>query len=119
MLPKRVSWAAFRTGADRAARKRGPGVVRLHRNLSTVIGADASDELLRQAVRSYARYWLEAFRLPSLSTDQIRAGFRLDGWEDWTEACLAALPPGAGTSGPIVGELVAVRDLDAVRAAIR
>ncbi|MBB5873035.1 KDO2-lipid IV(A) lauroyltransferase [Allocatelliglobosispora scoriae] len=81
VLPKRVSWAAFRTGADRAARKRGPGIQRLHRNLSTVLGADASDELIRQAVRSYARYWLEAFRLPSLSTDQIRAGFRLDGWE--------------------------------------
>lgn len=81
VLPKRVSWAVFRAGADRAARKRGPGMQRLHRNLSTVVGADASDELMRQAARSYARYWLEAFRLPSLSAEEIKAGFRLDGWE--------------------------------------
>jgi hypothetical protein len=41
--------------------------------------------------------------------------FRLDGWDGWAAACLAALPPAARMSGPIVAELVAVRDLDAVR----
>jgi hypothetical protein len=44
-----------------------------------------------------------------------RQQFRLDGWDAWAAACLAALPPAARMSGPIVAELVAVRDLDAVR----
>lgn len=29
-------------------------------------------------MRSYARYWMEAFRLPALSRTQLLAGFRLD-----------------------------------------
>jgi len=80
-LPERVAWSIFRAGADRAVKKRGPGVQRLHRNLSQVIGAEASDELLRDAMRSYSRYWLQAFRLPSLSPEEIGTCFRLDDWE--------------------------------------
>lgn len=76
-MPNAVAVALFRAGADRAARKRGPGVQRLARNLSCVIGEPASPELVRQAVRSYARYWLEAFRLPSLSKAQLGECFRL------------------------------------------
>ncbi|WP_020519940.1 phosphatidylinositol mannoside acyltransferase [Catelliglobosispora koreensis] len=77
MLPQSAASALFRKGADRAAAKRGPGVQRLARNLSCVLGEPASDELVRQAMRSYARYWLEAFRLPNQSKAQLREGFRL------------------------------------------
>ncbi len=61
----------FRAGADRAARKRGPGAQRLARNLRRVVGPDvqprpSSTVLVRDGLRSYARYWLEAFRLPAL-----------------------------------------------------
>ncbi len=76
-LPRRAVWPLFRAAADRAAAKRGPAVQRLERNLSCVIGAPTPPELLREATRSYARYWLEAFRLPSLSRAQMRQGFRL------------------------------------------
>jgi KDO2-lipid IV(A) lauroyltransferase len=76
-MPRSVAAALFRAGADRASAKRGPAVQRLARNLSCVIGEPASPELVRQAVRSYARYWMEAFRLPSQSKAQLRDGFRL------------------------------------------
>ena len=40
------------------------------------------DELVTRGLRSYARYWMEAFRLPVAdAATQILAGFRLDGAE--------------------------------------
>ncbi|MBY8875373.1 phosphatidylinositol mannoside acyltransferase [Micromonospora sp. PLK6-60] len=84
-LPRPVAAAAFRAGADRAHRKGGGGTARLRANLRRVVGPDLPeaelDDLVRAGLRSYARYWLEAFRLPSLSREQILAGFRLDGVE--------------------------------------
>jgi phosphatidylinositol dimannoside acyltransferase len=68
-LPAGVLDTVFRLGADRAARKNGPGVRQLRRNLSRVVpqaGADEMDELVRASARSYGRYWSEAFRLPSM-----------------------------------------------------
>jgi KDO2-lipid IV(A) lauroyltransferase len=35
------------------------------------------DELVRAGLRSYARYWMEAFRLPSQSRESLRTGFEL------------------------------------------
>jgi KDO2-lipid IV(A) lauroyltransferase len=60
------SWArwGFRCAADRAWSRRGTGVRVFEGNLRRVIGAQASGgelrALSRQAMRSYARYWLEA-----------------------------------------------------------
>jgi len=76
-MPQPMAWAVFRRAADRVARRKGPGIQRLQRNLACVLGETPSEEVLRQAVRSYARYWLEAFRLPSQSAAQLREGFRL------------------------------------------
>ncbi|RKN39406.1 phosphatidylinositol mannoside acyltransferase [Micromonospora endolithica] len=82
-LPRPVVAAAFRAGADRAHRRGGAGTARLRANLRRVVGPDLPeaelDDLVRAGLRSYARYWMEAFRLPSLSRRQILAGFRLDG----------------------------------------
>jgi lauroyl/myristoyl acyltransferase len=82
MVPRSVTWAVFRAGADRAARKRGPGAQRLERNLRQVVGPDVSpaemDLLVRDGLRSYARYWLEAFRLPKLSRTQIVGAFQFE-----------------------------------------
>lgn len=81
-LPAPVAAAAFRAGADRAYRRGGPGTARLRANLRRVVGPELPeaelDDLVRRGLRSYARYWLEAFRLPTLSREQILAGFRLD-----------------------------------------
>lgn len=84
-LPGPLAAAAFRAGADRAHRRGGAAVDRLTGNLRRVVGPELPEAELRQLVRlglrSYARYWLEAFRLPSLSRQQIRDGFRLGGSE--------------------------------------
>ncbi|MEH0841511.1 phosphatidylinositol mannoside acyltransferase [Micromonospora sp. CPCC 205711] len=81
-LPRPVVAAAFRAGADRAARRNGGGTARLRVNLRRVVGPELPeadlDALVKQGLRSYARYWMEAFRLPALNRAQILAGFRLD-----------------------------------------
>ncbi|AGL19585.1 phosphatidylinositol mannoside acyltransferase [Actinoplanes sp. N902-109] len=82
MLPLPVARALFTTGADRAARGNGPGVQRLRGNLRQVVGPQLSeaelDELVRAGLRSYARYWMEAFRLPSLSRQDHLSTFVLE-----------------------------------------
>src|SRR5262249_38970812 len=74
-LPKPVAAALFAAGADLAVRRRGTGTARLAANLRRVVGPGLPEPefqvLLRRAMRSYARYWLEAFRLPSLTHEQI------------------------------------------------
>jgi phosphatidylinositol dimannoside acyltransferase len=83
-MPAPVAAGVFRAGADLFYRRRdrSAGLGRLAVNLRRVVGPDLPDpdfdELLRRAVRSYARYWMEAFRLPSLSRADVLAGFRLD-----------------------------------------
>ncbi|HEY0486234.1 MAG TPA: phosphatidylinositol mannoside acyltransferase [Mycobacteriales bacterium] len=91
-LPARVVRPVFRRGADLAARRAGPGTRRLRENLRRVVGPETSeadlDALLRDALRSYARYWLEAFRLPAVSRDEVVDTFRIDG-ADLLDASLA------------------------------
>ncbi len=71
-IPERVTAALFQFGADLAWRRGGKGTQRLRANLARVAppGTDL-DALTRQALRSYARYWLETFRLPSLKPERI------------------------------------------------
>jgi KDO2-lipid IV(A) lauroyltransferase len=92
-LPRRVTWPLFEAGADLAARRSGPGTRRLAVNLRHVVGPDLPaaelDELVRRGLRSYARYWLEAFRLPAMSREEILRTFHLDG-EDVLGAAVAS-----------------------------
>lgn len=77
-LPAGLAGAAFRLGADFAARREGPGVRQLRKNLARVVpqaGQAELDELTRRAMRSYARYWLEAFRLPTMDVARVRTKF--------------------------------------------
>lgn len=90
------SWAAaaFAWGADRAFRRNGPAVRQLRRNLARVVPSaspDELDELVMAGLRSYARYWCEAFRLPSADHAALRAsvGPHIQGMEH-VEAALAA-----------------------------
>ncbi|UIZ91356.1 phosphatidylinositol mannoside acyltransferase [Corynebacterium sp. CNCTC7651] len=69
-LPPGVTWPLFRAGADRMSDD-GKGMEMLRRNLTRVVGPEhVTQELVRDAVRSYARYWLEAFRLPRIAEDE-------------------------------------------------
>ncbi|SDL76157.1 KDO2-lipid IV(A) lauroyltransferase [Corynebacterium mycetoides] len=68
-LPGRVADTLFSLGADWASDK-GKGMEMLRRNLARVVGVENVDQdLVRASVRSYARYWKEAFRLPTLAGD--------------------------------------------------
>jgi KDO2-lipid IV(A) lauroyltransferase len=101
-MPAAMATAIFRAGADRAARKQGPGTQRLARNLRRVVGPRMPDDefevLVRDGLRSYARYWLEAFRLPKLSKKDVLDGFRMDNEHLLADSvaagtgCVVALP---------------------------
>ncbi|MEU1150374.1 phosphatidylinositol mannoside acyltransferase [Streptomyces sp. NPDC005863] len=77
-LPEPVAERLGRTIADTAWKRRGKGVLRLESNLARVV-PDASPqrlaELSKAGMRSYLRYWMESFRLPSWSRERVRDGF--------------------------------------------
>ena len=82
-LPESWAQGAFRFFADLAWRRRGPGVQVLEGNLRRVIGSGAPGGeprgLSRQVMRSYARYWLEAFRLPVMPAGRLLGGMHVTG----------------------------------------
>jgi phosphatidylinositol dimannoside acyltransferase len=74
-LPEPVARALFTLVADVAWWRRGRGVRRLEGNLARVLGPGASEAEVRararRGMRSYLRYWQEAFRLPVWSDDRV------------------------------------------------
>ncbi|GGM14040.1 phosphatidylinositol mannoside acyltransferase [Nakamurella endophytica] len=115
VLPEPVTRRAADLLADSAYRRRGPAVVRLARNLRRVLdgraaalaAAPAADpaaasrgalpgaatpaelaEVVRAGLRSYARYWLETFRLPAMDHAEVadRALAGTEGLEHLTAA---------------------------------
>ncbi|WP_432975677.1 phosphatidylinositol mannoside acyltransferase [Dactylosporangium sp. CA-233914] len=90
-LPRGAVWPLFAAAASSGHRgyrrgKPGKGTATLAKNLRRVVGPGMPEEqftdLLHRALRSYARYYLEAFRLPGRSREQILAGFRLERGEE-------------------------------------
>ncbi|HET6877983.1 MAG TPA: phosphatidylinositol mannoside acyltransferase [Jatrophihabitans sp.] len=77
-MPRGMSERAFRAVADAAAVRNGGGAQQLRKNLRRVVGPAMSelrmDALVGAALRSYARYWLETFRLPAMDLDAVAAG---------------------------------------------
>ena len=58
MLPLPIARRVFDLGADLAS-KSGKGMGQLRANLARVVGAEnVTQALVKQATRSYARYWL-------------------------------------------------------------
>jgi len=82
-LPESWARGGFRFFADLAWRRQGPAVRMLEANLVRVLGPDVDGKVLRQtsraAVRSTARYYLEAFRLPVMPMDRLIEGMRDSG----------------------------------------
>jgi phosphatidylinositol dimannoside acyltransferase len=78
------SWARrlFRLGADIAWGRQGGGVQVLEGNLLRVLGHDTDQADLRamsrRVMRSYARYYLEAFRMQRISAERVLAGMHDD-----------------------------------------
>jgi phosphatidylinositol dimannoside acyltransferase len=98
------TWAAwaFRNVADIAWRRQGKSVQLLEGNLLRVIGTDSDGAQLRalsrQAMRSYARYWLEIFRLPVISRELLVSGMDENGHVD---EMLGFLASGRGVVIPL------------------
>lgn len=96
-MPSAAAKAVFSFGADIASRRDGAGARQLRDNLARVVpqaGETELDELTRRALRSYARYWQEAFRLPAM--DHAAVYREMDGVISGTENLDAALAQGNG-----------------------
>ncbi|BBX16918.1 phosphatidylinositol mannoside acyltransferase [Mycolicibacterium duvalii] len=91
--PELIARNAFGAGAVYAARNGGPR--QLRKNLARVIGVAPEDVpagLMRASLASYARYWREAFRLPSMDHEELGRKLSVDG----VEMLWAALEAGRG-----------------------
>lgn len=100
LAPFRVGAAAARllpldalvAGAERVASRTGPRLLpdhadQLRRNIERALRPEAAatagveaGELARRGLGSYARYWVESFRIPHLSPERIDRGFCFEGY---------------------------------------
>jgi phosphatidylinositol dimannoside acyltransferase len=79
-LPEAVALPLFDRAADLVWWRRGRGVRRLEANLARAAGITAEAPLRalsRRAMRSYLRYWCDAFRLPGWSRERIVGSVRV------------------------------------------
>src|SRR5215813_13599165 len=101
-LPESLAAAASEFVADIAWRRQGPRIQVLEGNLRRVLGPAATGKELRAAsraaMRSYARYWLEIFRLPVMSAQRLVGGKVETGM---VEAMLGNLKAGRGVVVPL------------------
>ncbi|GAA2568261.1 phosphatidylinositol mannoside acyltransferase [Pseudonocardia hydrocarbonoxydans] len=91
MLPGPVAQGMFRMGADRAARRGSP---QLRANLARLAPGADLDALVRAGLRSYARYWCEVFRLPSMDLADVHR--RMDPHVRGAQPFLEAQAQGRG-----------------------
>ncbi|MCX4821779.1 phosphatidylinositol mannoside acyltransferase [Streptomyces sp. NBC_01142] len=74
-LPEPVAAGLGRAIADTAWKRRGKSVLRLESNLARVVpdaGPERLAELSKAGMRSYMRYWMESFRMPTWSAERVR-----------------------------------------------
>jgi KDO2-lipid IV(A) lauroyltransferase len=96
-LPAGVTARAFRLAADLAALSRRGPAVGLRRNLARVVPHASPaelDALVRDGLRSYARYWCEMFRLRPGDAPAVHA--LMDRGMSGTAPFYAALEDGRG-----------------------
>ena len=84
ILPEKLAYKIFEQLADRAVRNESKSFKRLQENLRRV-RPEISDSELRQltarGMRSYLRYWCDAFRLPSWTRDRLTSTVTIQGEE--------------------------------------
>ncbi|WP_270888114.1 phosphatidylinositol mannoside acyltransferase [Pedococcus sp. 5OH_020] len=81
-LPERTAHTVFEQLADLTVARGGAGVRRLRSNYATVrpeLDDVALDALVRAGMRSYLRYYCEAFRLPDRTPAEIADSVRVVG----------------------------------------
>ncbi len=104
LVPERSAYAVADLVADRVTRADGPGVRTLRGNLARAVPADRLEATVRAGVRSYVRYWLDAFRLPSWSAERVVAPVRSEG--------MAAMRTTLATGRGVVGALAHLGNWD-------
>jgi len=88
-LPESSVRTAFMMAADQVYRLNGSAVQRLRSNLGRArpdLRGIELERVTRAGMHSYMRYWMEAFRLPSWTSAQIRERFYLDNTKMLDEA---------------------------------
>lgn len=105
-LPESWARGLFTFGADIAWRRQGDGVQVLEGNLARILRTDPGDSafatvdgaelraLSRQVMRSYARYYVETFRLQTIPEERILEGFHVN--RDAVDRALAYMKDGRG-----------------------
>ncbi len=98
-LPTRLTHAAVSLGGQIGANLAGDRRLILERNLERT-GVEMAGEAQRRAaigrsLASYGRYYVDSFRLPSLSPQEVDDGFRHIGFEHITNAL-------EGDTGPLL-----------------
>ncbi|MDQ1308372.1 MAG: Phosphatidylinositol mannoside acyltransferase [Actinomycetota bacterium] len=92
LMPDRVAYVTFDRLADQLWLQRGSGIRQLERNLGRVLPDISQSEmrdLSRDAMRSYFRYWCDAFRLPDWSRERTLDTFRMGNREVLDDAIRA------------------------------
>ncbi|MDX1883013.1 phosphatidylinositol mannoside acyltransferase [Mycolicibacterium sp. 120270] len=99
-MPELFARNAFDAGAIYASRNGGP--VQLRKNLARVLGVTPEQVpggVIRASLASYARYWREAFRLPSMDKEKLRP--KLEPCLQGRHYIDAALAAGRGVVMPL------------------
>ena len=81
-LPERTAHTVFDGLADLTVARGGSGVRRLRSNYAKVrpeLDDAQLDDLVKEGMRSYLRYYCEAFRLPDRTPQELRAAVRCEG----------------------------------------
>lgn len=99
-LPERIAYRIFQVIADIAYRRGGKSIDRLRNNLAQVslgLNGIELEALTKRALRSYLRYWCDAFRLPVWSRERTLSTVTVIGQNFLDDAmakggCVVALP---------------------------
>jgi KDO2-lipid IV(A) lauroyltransferase len=96
-LPRPVAEASARYGSRVVALASAERRLLTERNLQRVHGSEFTGAPLRAAVyrtfESYARYWVDSFRLPGMNHDEIDSGFGFEGYEHIARALASGVGP--------------------------
>ncbi len=97
IVPRPIAGAAVSAGGALTSQLAGDRKVIVERNLERVIGRSLtpSESRIRvaQTFANYGRYYLDSFRLPSLSVEQIDSGFTYTGFEHIAEPLERGVSP--------------------------
>lgn len=91
-LPAPAAYRLFDAVAVASARRGGKDATRMRANYAMVrpeLGDAELDRLTTAGMRSYLRYWCDAFRLPDRSTDDLIAQVRTDNDQPLRDALAA------------------------------